>query len=199
MASSDETCPASLAARLGAQCLICLEAAQSPVRLSCACNITCCTGCLLKWLSDENAAEARSCPTCRRTDIRIIDENNVDLSSKKYEEGRGKIQLATAQQFKNKQLLKDAVSCFVESITADRRNAAPYVGMVYLFMLVADHVSAVRYCDYVLKEFPASKSTELAQALLEKCSPESVIIARAAASQDDADDEPAAVSVKRPA
>jgi hypothetical protein len=158
-------------------CLICLQPACVPVHLTCACQITCCAGCLLHWLAAErdiksNTADPlRSCPTCRRTDVRVVDEQNNDLSETLYQRGRQNIIRSQHSGFTNKDLLKDSVTLFGQSIAADPQNPKAYMGMAYLAYLVSQESVSVRYCNYVLDHFPESSSAEIANEILSKCSP----------------------------
>jgi hypothetical protein len=169
--------PAATEATTVTNCLICLQPACVPVHLTCACQITCCAGCLLHWLAAErdNKSTAdsslRSCPTCRRTDVRVVDEQNNDLSETLYQRGRQNIIRSQHSGFTNKDLLKDSVNLFGQSIAADPQNPKAYMGMAYLAYLVSQESVSVRYCNYILDHFPESSSAEIANEILSKCSP----------------------------
>eukprot|EP00744_Colponema_vietnamica_P015094 GILI01021142.1.p1 GENE.GILI01021142.1~~GILI01021142.1.p1 ORF type:complete len:184 (+),score=6.17 GILI01021142.1:38-553(+) len=143
---------------VGQECIICLEPAIVPIHLSCECKFRCCKQCLLQWVVPNNNTE---CPWCRREDVRMLTEDNSDLSKRFYIEGRERLRAFNAIITLKKEgeeidstLLKkplyDATDKFVNSIRADRTNPDPYNGCAYLFLLIGDTENAIRYADHVL-------------------------------------------------
>ena len=159
------------------ECLICAGPAQRPCHLSCNCKIVCCAGCLINWLSHSGDPEDNpslgsspsdnpyrtSCPTCRRRDVKILTENNVDFSAELYRQGCMLVQEGMAlidpaddeKSLRGKTLLKEAVQRFTDAIIADEKNASAYNGMAYVSFLVADHTRVRRFLSMVLEWMPS--------------------------------------------
>eukprot|EP00658_Telonema_sp_P-2_P037862 TRINITY_DN27216_c0_g1_i6.p1 TRINITY_DN27216_c0_g1~~TRINITY_DN27216_c0_g1_i6.p1 ORF type:complete len:230 (+),score=69.89 TRINITY_DN27216_c0_g1_i6:193-882(+) len=155
-------------------CVICYQPATKPVHLSCECQVLCCTICMLKWLScAKDGATERSCPTCRRADVTVMDEHDHPVSDQEYQLGQRKVQQSAALEFEGEQgarLLCEAVDHFLNAISADPSNPKPYLGYAYLFILVDEGVEAYRYLRHVLMERMGpcdDDSMELAKTLLE--------------------------------
>lgn len=117
--------------------------------------------------ADEAAAAAaataeqqRSCPLCRRADVSVLTENNIDLSDVKYIEGRDLARRAAALHFseeEGKPCLKRAIDAFTDSIYANGNNPKPYLGMAYVGLLILDYKIAAPYIKLVL-DMPVEQS-----------------------------------------